>query len=54
MNKVEIKIGNTQKTVTIVSRNSRKSISENDSEMDKRKNICFIGIRITHKFRRTS
>ena len=36
MNKVEIKIGNTQKTVTIVSRNSRKSISENDSEMDKR------------------
>lgn len=36
INKVEIKIGNTQKTVTIVSRNSRKSISENDSEMGKR------------------
>lgn len=36
MNKVEIKIGNTKRIVNVISRNSKKSISENDSEMDKR------------------
>lgn len=36
MHKVEIKIGNIKRIVNIISRNSKKSISENDSEMDKR------------------